>query len=78
MKVLLIPLALLLVGCGSPSKLQKAQQQVVCADHGGVYKYASSNFEYSRCNDGTSVPPGDWSYTKGPSVLKEMENATNR
>lgn len=69
MKITVLLLGLLLVGCGNPSRMQKARQNAACATNG---------FGSSLCNDGTHIPPGIWYHLKGPVVLKELQNEPHR
>lgn len=58
MRVLIVCLCLILSGCKGP--LERAQQDYVCLDRGGVYIYVSILFQV-RCNDGSYI--NDWENT---------------
>ena len=52
-EVLLVVLILFIQGC-EPTSIEKAQQDVVCSEHSGVYRYTSiSKAKVLMCNDGT-------------------------
>jgi len=55
MKVLMLLLSVVLVGCSAPDFVDKRQQDFACKDSGGVFKYQRSAGELSnhvRCNNG--------------------------
>jgi hypothetical protein len=51
MKIVLITIVALLITSCTRTNMQKARQDFVCKDKGGVYKYANNPFKV-MCRDG--------------------------